>query len=249
MSVTPAVCIATSVPVLIAKPTSAAASAGASFTPSPTIATTWPAARNRSTSAALSPGSTSARTSVMPSSPATASAVAPVVSGEHHRLNTHVREPCDRRGSAGARRIGDTCPARQLAVDGHEHHRARLLQVLDGARVCGQIVAQLLHPAGTAHLDPRPAHCRLDAPAGHRLEVVHLGELQPTRFCGVQQSSGEGVLRALLGSSRPTPARALPPHPAPVNTDSRGRTLRQRARLVEDDHIDGPRPAPGPRHP
>src|SRR5215218_3184571 len=48
--------IATSVPVPIAIPRSACASAGASLTPSPTIATTSPASCSRRTSAALSPG-------------------------------------------------------------------------------------------------------------------------------------------------------------------------------------------------
>ena len=45
ISVMPAACIATSVPVAIAMPTSAAASAGASLMPSPTIATTLPPCR------------------------------------------------------------------------------------------------------------------------------------------------------------------------------------------------------------
>jgi len=75
MRVMPAVSMATSVPVAIAMPTSAAASAGASLMPSPTIATTSPAARNSCTMVALSPGSTSARKSAMPSSRATASAL------------------------------------------------------------------------------------------------------------------------------------------------------------------------------
>ena len=60
-SVTPALSIATSVPVPIAMPTSAWASAGASLMPSPAIATTRalaPAAR--STTSAFCSGSTSA---------------------------------------------------------------------------------------------------------------------------------------------------------------------------------------------
>ena len=50
-SVTPALSIATSAPVPMAMPTSAAASAGASFTPSPAMATTRPSRRNFSTTA------------------------------------------------------------------------------------------------------------------------------------------------------------------------------------------------------
>ncbi len=67
--------MATSVPVPIAKPTSARASAGASLMPSPTIPTVRPSARSRSISRALSAGRTSATTRVMPTRRATASAV------------------------------------------------------------------------------------------------------------------------------------------------------------------------------
>ena len=52
-SVTPALSIATSVPVPIAMPTSACASAGASLMPSPAIATTRPSACSRSTTRGL----------------------------------------------------------------------------------------------------------------------------------------------------------------------------------------------------
>ncbi len=67
--------MATSVPVPMAMPMSAWASAGASLMPSPTIATTLPAACSRLTSWALRSGSTSARTFVMPACRAMASAV------------------------------------------------------------------------------------------------------------------------------------------------------------------------------
>ena len=67
--------MATSVPVPIARPRSAWASAGASLTPSPTIATTRPSACRRRMTSALSAGRTSAMTSSMPTSAATARAV------------------------------------------------------------------------------------------------------------------------------------------------------------------------------
>ena len=66
-SVSPAVCIATSVPVDIATPTSARASAGASLIPSPTIATRRPCARRLVTSSAFFCGEHSAKTSSIPS--------------------------------------------------------------------------------------------------------------------------------------------------------------------------------------
>src|SRR3989441_4959793 len=74
-SVMPALWIATSAPVPIAIPTSACASAGASFTPSPAIATARPCARSALTTSPFCCGSTSARTSAMPRRPATAMAV------------------------------------------------------------------------------------------------------------------------------------------------------------------------------
>ncbi|CEG10680.1 hypothetical protein BN961_04122 [Afipia felis] len=73
--VTPALSIATSVPVPMAMPTSAAARAGASFTPSPAIATTRPDFCSLLTTALFWSGSTSASTSEMPSRFATAFAV------------------------------------------------------------------------------------------------------------------------------------------------------------------------------
>src|SRR6202163_1071024 len=75
MSTTAAVSMATSVPAPIAIPTSACASAGASFTPSPTMATLSPCACSFFTSDALSPGRTSAITVSIPSRRATDSAV------------------------------------------------------------------------------------------------------------------------------------------------------------------------------
>src|SRR5581483_11290505 len=63
--------MATSVPVPIASPRSAWASAGASLTPSPTIATVRPSRCRRAISAALPSGSTSASTRSIPTSRAT----------------------------------------------------------------------------------------------------------------------------------------------------------------------------------
>ena len=73
--VIPALSIATSVPVPIAMPTSAAASAGASLMPSPAMATIRPCSRNSRTRSFLRCGSTPASTSSMPNLLATALAV------------------------------------------------------------------------------------------------------------------------------------------------------------------------------
>ncbi len=67
--------MATSVPVPMAMPTSARASAGASLMPSPAMATVRPSACRRSTRASLSAGNTSPCTSSMPRRRPTAPAV------------------------------------------------------------------------------------------------------------------------------------------------------------------------------
>ena len=77
------------VPVFMATPTSAAASAGASFVPSPVIATRFPPACSRRISAILSSGFASARKSSTPASSAIASRGERVVAGDHHRADPH----------------------------------------------------------------------------------------------------------------------------------------------------------------
>ena len=68
--------MATSVPLPRAKPVSAWARAGASLTPSPTMPTRNPRACSSCTTASLASGKISLCTSSMPTSPATAAAVA-----------------------------------------------------------------------------------------------------------------------------------------------------------------------------
>ncbi len=80
--------IAASVPVPIAIPRSAWASAAASLTPSPTTTTRCPACWRRTTSATLSCGSTSAITSSIPTSAATVRAAASMITGEQHRAES-----------------------------------------------------------------------------------------------------------------------------------------------------------------
>ena len=99
----PAVSIATSVPVAMAIPTSAAARAGASLMPSPTIATTLPAWRSAATAAALSCGRMLACTASMPIAVATGLCGPGAVAGEHHSADAQAmqsgdRGPCARLG-------------------------------------------------------------------------------------------------------------------------------------------------------
>ena len=99
--------MATSVPVPMARPRSAWASAAASFTPSPTMATTRPSACSPATTATLSSGSTSAITSSMPTSAATDRATACVVAGQQDRGQPQGAQPADRLGAGRLDRVGD----------------------------------------------------------------------------------------------------------------------------------------------
>ena len=105
--VTPADSMATSVPVPIAMPTSADASAGASLTPSPTIATACPRAWRSATAAALPSGRTSAMTRSMPAAPRDRLGGPSVVAGEHRDLETEPMELGDRLDRARLERVGD----------------------------------------------------------------------------------------------------------------------------------------------
>ncbi len=111
--VIPALSMATSVPVPIAMPTSAAARAGASLTPSPAMATTWPSACRRRTTSAFCSGSTSATTSSRPRERATACAVtrlSPV------SMITRSPSACSRRIASGVLGlIGSATPSRPTA--------------------------------------------------------------------------------------------------------------------------------------
>ena len=83
--------LAACVPVFMASPTSAWASAGASLVPSPVIATMWPPRCSRRISASFSSGVASARKSSTPAS----AAMAPAVSGLSPVIIT-VRMPISR---------------------------------------------------------------------------------------------------------------------------------------------------------
>ena len=83
--------LAACVPVFIATPTSAWASAGASFVPSPVIATSRPPACSRRMSAILSSGVASARKSSTPDLVGDRLGGERVVARDHHRADPHRR--------------------------------------------------------------------------------------------------------------------------------------------------------------
>ena len=159
ISVMPAVCMATSVPVAMAMPTSAAASAGASLMPSPTMATAPPpaSARSRVTCPALSWGSTSATTVVMPSSRATASA-APRLSPEIITL----RMPMAARRATASRAPGLTVSPKAItpstAVSSISHDTLRPAACSVAARSASAAGATM-PPSASSRALPRRSRC------------------------------------------------------------------------------------------
>ena len=115
--------IATSVPVPIASPRSACASAGASLTPSPTIATTRPSACSRRTTSALSAGQHLGDHLVDADLGGDGARGRLVVAGQQHRAQA---ERLAARATASARRrldgVGDdedrarACPSQPAAI-------------------------------------------------------------------------------------------------------------------------------------
>ena len=132
--------IAASVPVPMASPRSAWASAAASLTPSPTMATTLPSACSRLTTSTLSAGSTSAITSSMPTSAATVRATASLSPVSSTGVEPEGAQPRDRLGAGRLDRVG------------HDQHRARLAVPAD-------------RDGGTARR-PAPAPARRSSSAG-----------------------------------------------------------------------------------
>ena len=112
--VTPALCMATSVPVPMAMPTSASLRAGASLMPSPAIATCFPSARSFLTWATFPAGSISASTASRPSCLGHRSGGTAVVAGEHDEFQPERVEFGDGFGCSGFDRVGDSEDSRRV---------------------------------------------------------------------------------------------------------------------------------------
>ena len=137
------------VPVFIATPTSAWASAGASFVPSPVIATRLPPACSRRISAILSSGVASARKSSTPAS----SAIACAVSGLSPVIIT-VRMPIARSSSKRSRMpflddVLEVDDAERAAVLGDDERRAAAARdaVDERRQLAASVAASLADPA------------------------------------------------------------------------------------------------------
>src|SRR6516165_9902681 len=192
--VTPALSMATSVPVSIATPTSASASAGASFTPSPAIATAWPSLLRRRTIAFFCSGKTSASMSAMPSLVATACAVVRL-----SPVNMTIRTPSwqagERRRCRRFDRIGHRDDAGRLAIDGDKHCGGAFAAKLVSSRfqVSGGD-AEILEELGVTHHYVMAAYSAGNALARNRGEVGNILDRQAALFGGSDDCGGKRML-------------------------------------------------------
>ncbi len=266
ISVTPAVSIATSVPVPMAMPTSAWASAGASLMPSPTMATTvrpgpfarrsWPRQSRCSwialTCAALSPGSTSASTCVDAHLAGDRFGRAPVVAGQH-----------DHRASPSRRRLAMASAEPSLTVSAMP--MAPTTAAVDGGRpppsCLRPAAARPLRPIRSATLPSAASqrgvptstrvtvHLGADAVPGHGLEALRLAERQPALLRRLDDGLPQRMLRA---RARPTRSGAeisaclQSLFGRPDHVRHRRLAARDRAGLVQHDRPAPARCAPAP---
>ena len=240
-SVMPALSIATSAPVPMAMPTSAAASAGASLTPSPAIATLAPPALQLLDQLVLALGRHVGADFVdARASSATAFAVrslSPVAMTISQALRV---QRADRLGGRRLDRIGDRDDADQPAVDGDEH----------GGLALG---AQRRRPACSHPRRRRPARpssprcraprrgrppcpsrpCRSTASKSSAAEIV-----APRASAPCHDRLGDRMLRAALQAGRQRQQVGLVDA---LDRDHVGQlrlALGQRAGLVDDQRVD-----------
>ena len=166
--------MATSVPVPMARPTSAAASAGASLIPSPTIATVRPSACRRRTSPAFCSGSTSASTrldaDLARRSRRRSGALSPV------SMTTSSAQAAQSAPIGGGRvlldGVGDGEGPGRLAVDGGEHRGLALPRPAGRGRIQGAGAdSGGGQQPGAADQDRAAVDGGLHALAGDRLEA------------------------------------------------------------------------------
>ena len=205
--------LAACVPVFMATPTSACASAGASFVPSPVIATSRPPACSRLISAILSSGVASARKSSTPAS----AAIAAAVSGLSPVIIT-VRMPMSRSSSKRSRMplLHDV-----LELDHAEHAGDAVRRLGDGERRAAfgrDAVGDRLHRLGhgAAELLDPAAHGVGRALAHHRAVDVDAAH------AGLRGERHEHGVRQLVALERRTASRRAPRSSDPRASRRRG---------------------------
>ena len=239
--------MATSVPVPMASPRSAWASAAASLTPSPTIATT-PSSCSRRTTSTLSSGSTSAIDVVGGDADlgGDRDGGPPVVAGEQHRAQA---EPAQLGDGGRARRldgVGDdeharaprrpSRPARRCARPPRRRPWPRRSVVVDGASTSSGS-----EPLATDDHGPRPSTTPVTPRPWALANPSTAGRAMAGRPGAVGDGPPDRVLRRVLegAGQRAAPRRRSVPA-AGDDVDERHRAGRDGAGLVEHDRVDAP---------
>ena len=198
----------------MAMPTSAAASAGASFTPSPAMATTRPSLRSFSTTAlfcvrqhlglhlgdAEPPGDGLRRRAV--------------VAGQHDDADSFPRQRLQRGRRRLLDRVGDGEDGRCLAVDREEDGGGAVLaQPLGLAVERGRVDAVLAQEAGIAQRELAALDRAQHALAGRRVETRDIGQRELALARPPRRWPGQADVRSLspaLAASRSTSPSAKP---------------------------------------
>ena len=195
----PALSIATSVPVPMAMPTSACASAGASLIPSPAIATLRPSAWSRFDLLGLLVGQHLGADLVEPEPLRDGLGRGAVVAGEHDEADSRGLEVGDGPGRRLLDRVGDAEQARRPAVDDDEDDR--LAVAAQGLGSLAERAGSIPSSCSIAALpiDDRSAlDAALHAPAGPRAERLRGGDGEPALAAAPATAAARGCSLDLL---------------------------------------------------
>ena len=235
----PALSIATSAPVPMAMPTSAAASAGASLTPSPAIATTRPSRRSFSITALLAVGQHLGLDLGDAELSRHRHRGGAVVAGQHDDGDAVGLQRCERLRGAFLHRIGDGDDARGLAVDGDED-RGRAL----AAEPLGLLLkrlrrdVQLAQKPRVAEDDAAALHHADRALAARRIEAAHRQKLDLALGGRFDDGLAERMLAAALDAGREPQHFGFIEAIGRLDRDDLRLAFGQGAGLVEDERVD-----------
>ena len=238
----PTASIATSVPVPIARPRSAWASAGASLTPSPTIATTRPSACSRRTTSALSGGQHLGDHLVDADLGGDGARGRLVVAGQQHRPQPERPQRGDGLGGRRLDGVGDDEQRAGRAVPaGGDRRSAR---GLGAARARRRAPAAAASPS-SASSDGRPTTTRvpvddaLDAEALAVRRSPRRRAAAPSPARGARRSPGRSGARRRARARRRAAAPRRGRRPSATTTSTSAHPAgRDGAGLVEHDRVD-----------
>jgi hypothetical protein len=162
-----------------------------------------------------------------------------VVAGQHDDPHALRAQAAHRFGGRRLDRIGHAEQARELSVDGEEHHRLRL-----GAHAVGDrgerlgAHAELVEKRLIAERDLASSHFADDASTRARREVLQLRGREPLRLRAAHDRRGERMLARALERRRQAQDLVFGPTARRDDADELRLALGQRAGLVDDDRVD-----------